>query len=478
MTEMTSDDQPYTTAEEDPFQIQPFILPVKAVKSRRSSMLDKWIIEQQAQSSQPMPLVPYSGLSASASNPYLAYPDLPRVSSERAQPKQDDDTQSITSYDLVDDDDIPTRTMQEDSTQQEPVTPIPPRTHKSSRHSLTPSFRTLNLNFLNNSPPTPSSPNMEAAARAFNRLSFFPRTPRSSTEPSSVINAPTPPRHSRSTSLSTPTISSSHKAASNIPSSTSSKWRPSVLGHFHQPSASQISIGISEAQYTPSRPSISSGDTYATSSTSRTTTTFDSNIPSTPSKLSLFDSIRLRGNKSLKAASNYSRASTSSVQLSSPTQEESPPSSYHPKASISQRSVFAPKPGSVLDNLEDDEEDLEPPPTYRFSKHASSRPSIPFSSSGTMPRVKFSSLNSRSHRKKKKLVISGIGVTEVRKLEGIRRWCESFGDVRNMMRMPNGDLHVDFRDPDVADTVCRVRAKVFIAGVGSVQLSWIAGNKR
>lgn len=265
---------------------------------------------------------------------------------------------------------------------------------------------------------------MEAASRAFTRLAFFPRTPRSSTEPSSsLINAVTPPQHTRSTS--TPTVPSSHKAPSCIPSSTSSKWRPSVLGHFHQPSASQISIGTSEVQYTPSRPSISSGDTYTTSSTSRTTTTLDSNIPSSPSKLSLFDSIRFRGHKSLKA---YSRASTSSVQLSShptvgSTYEESVAASYHPKSPTSQRNVFAPKPGSVLDNLEDNDSDLEPPPTYRFSKHAHPHPSIPFSSSGTLPRVKFSSLNSRS-RKKKKLVISGIGVTEFRKLEGIRRWCE------------------------------------------------------
>jgi len=94
------------------------------------------------------------------------------------------------------------------------------------------------------------------------------------------------------------------------------------------------------------------------------------------------------------------------------------------KATISQRSALAPKPGSALDNLEDDEEDLDPPPTYRFSQHASSRPSAQFSSTGTLRRVKFSSLNSRSHRKKKKLIISGIGVTEMRKLEGIRRWCE------------------------------------------------------
>lgn len=92
-------------------------------------MLDKWITEQHAHSSdpsefQPNPLLlpnPYSassGRAAASSNPYLAYPDLPRVSFEHAQAKEGDDTQSIVSYDLVDDDDIPTSTVQEDSIQQ------------------------------------------------------------------------------------------------------------------------------------------------------------------------------------------------------------------------------------------------------------------------------------------------------------------------------------------------------------------------
>lgn len=73
---------------------------------------------------------------------------------------------------------------------------------------------------------------------------------------------------------------------------------------------------------------------------------------------------------------------------------------------------------------------------------------------------------------------------------------QSFGEVRSISRMPNGDLQIDFRDSDVADTVCifscrsmilalivllqvcRVRAKVFIAGVGSVHMSWVSGAKR
>ncbi|KDR85420.1 hypothetical protein GALMADRAFT_359499 [Galerina marginata CBS 339.88] len=482
-------DTPYTTPDEDPFNVRPYVQEVKTIKHKRSSMLDKWISEQQAQPSDcssadalPTPTAYFSSpsLFASSSNPYLAYPDLPRVSSEAARSK-DEDTESIISYDLVNDDDIPDDTTPRDPLQQVPGTPTAPRTHKSSRNSITPSFRNLNLTFRSNSPSSPSSPNMEATSRAMTRLSFFPRTPRSSTGPSSS-DVITPQQHTRSSSLSTLALSASHPPTKIHPSSTSSKWRPSVLGHFHQSSASQLSVGTSEAQYTPSharsRPSISSGETYTSWNTSRTTTTVDSNIPPTPSKLSLFDSIRLRGNKSPTTLSRISVASTSSVRLSSPQtggiiQDGSSVVTDHMKSS--QRIVFAPKTGSMLDNV-DDEDDLDPPPTYRFNKHESIRSPIP--ASGTLPRVKFSSLNSRTHRKKKKLIISGVGVTEVRKFEGIKRWCESFGDVRQITRMPNGDLQIDFRDPEVADTVCRVRAKVTIAGVGSVQLSWIAGNKR
>jgi hypothetical protein len=50
--------------------------------------------------------------------------------------------------------------------------------------------------------------------------------------------------------------------------------------------------------------------------------------------------------------------------------------------------------------------------------------------------------------------------------------------VDQIVRMPNGDLHIHFRLAEVADTVCRVKAKVNISGVGSVQLSWYTGDKR
>lgn len=116
----------------------------------------------------------------------------------------------------------------------------------------------------------------------------------------------------------------------------------------------------------------------------------------------------------------------------------------------------------------------------RLPKVNPTSPQVAFSASGkggAMPRVSFASLSTRNS-KKKKLIVSGIGPDDTRRFEGVKRWCESFGEVSQIMRMPNGDLHVYFRSAEVADTVCRLRAKVYIAGVGSVNLSWYAGNKR
>ncbi|KAF8807797.1 hypothetical protein BYT27DRAFT_7097490 [Phlegmacium glaucopus] len=452
------DDQPYTTADEDPFNVQTIVQQVKSIKHRRSSLLDKWILEQQQNPTEcPNTLhlpKPRSSASASFSNPYLAYPDLPRVTSFDTAGKED--TCSIISYDFVDDNDIPANVAPEGL---EPSIPLPPRTIKIFRHSLTPSLRHLNLPFR-----SPTSNNTESSSsRAFSRLSIFQRTPRSSIGVCSN-NDNTPHIHSRSSSILTHTRSISQQstnADSRSPRATA-RWRPSVLGHFYQPSASQSSILVSETHSTPSRPSISSADTYNTSSTSRTATTIESNIISTPPKIPPLDCIGSR-NTLLPAALNLPTASGSSVWLSG---HELDGNSRGTDCQIvpRQRTAFT-------DDNVDDQDHIDPPPTSCTRYHDTIRPSIPYSSARTLPRVKFSSLNTRSQRKKKKLVISGIGVDETRKFEGIKRWCE-------ITRMPNGDLHIDFRDSEVADTVCRVRAKVHIAGVGSVQLSWFAGQKR
>ena len=63
-----------------------------------------------------------------------------------------------------------------------------------------------------------------------------------------------------------------------------------------------------------------------------------------------------------------------------------------------------------------------------------------------------------TQRRKRKLVVSGIPQGDVRRYDSVRRWCEGFGEVNQITRIPNGDLHVDFRRSEVAETVsCAAR---------------------
>ena len=259
---------------------------------------------------------------------------------------------------------------------------------------------------------SPTSNKADASSspyRAFSRLSIFQRTPRSSIG----ISSDNYNTHSRTSSILTHNRSiSQHSANSNLNSHsprTNSRWRPSVLGHFYQPSASQSSVVVSETHSTPSRPSISS-DTY---STSRTVTTIESNVLSTPPKVLAQDPL---GYTLPTAATSFPTASRSSIWLPSHGLDSSP-GGAHCKTLSQHRTTFAPEL-----NENDDS-----PLTFRARHHDTIRASIPFSSStGTLPRVKFSSLNTRSQRKKKKLVISGVGVGDTRKFEGIKRWCEVY----------------------------------------------------
>ena len=192
---------------------------------------------------------------------------------------------------------------------------------------------------------------------------------------------------------------------------TSSKWRPSVLGHFYQPSVSQSSVVISETQSTPSRPSISSD----TCSTSRTATTIESNVLSTPPKILAQDPL---GYTSPTAASILPTASRSSIWLPGHGLDSSSHGA-HCQTFSQHRTTFTPE-------LNESEDDIDSPLSFRARHHDTIRASIPYSSTGTLPRVKFSSLNTRSHRKKKKLVISGVGVDDSQKFEGIKCWCEVY----------------------------------------------------
>jgi hypothetical protein len=51
------------------------------------------------------------------------------------------------------------------------------------------------------------------------------------------------------------------------------------------------------------------------------------------------------------------------------------------------------------------------------------RAHVVYSSGGTLPRVNFASLSSRQ-KKKRKLIVSGVGHKDSRKFEGVKRWCE------------------------------------------------------
>lgn len=86
-------------------------------------------------------------------------------------------------------------------------------------------------------------------------------------------------------------------------------------------------------------------------------------------------------------------------------------------------------------------------------------------------------LSSPKAKKKRKLIIGGIHPQDERRFEAARRWCERFGEVSSFARVPNGDIYVEFRKAEVAETVCRVKARVYIDNVGSVCLSYFTGKR-
>ncbi|KAF8922063.1 hypothetical protein CPB85DRAFT_19005 [Mucidula mucida] len=430
----TKDDLPYTLPEEDPFNITPLF---RQPRRRRSSLFNKWIVDQQTYASTLEGIpddihdAPDSGSTiGSTAHDFLAVPG----ESRSLNPSANASAVTLKSYDFVEDTDIP------DDPNFAPSTPT--HSNRTSRFfSTPPSIKSLHLSFRSSSPrpqtPTPAS---STPAHTPTRPSFFPLMPR----PGS--NKGTHRPHNRSSSLGTLSISSS---APRTPP-TSPRWRPSVLGHFSSPTGSQVSVQPSDTAYTPSRPSLSSTNTH--------TSTTITDITTPLSKLSFGDSVRSR---SISHGGAFYDLNADELSIASNVALERLPNKKLKKARSSR------VPLSTTDSN-----------TPSETKPAG--PQVAFTSTtkgGSVPRVSFSSLSSRN-QKKKKLIVSGIGPNDTRRFEGVKQWCESFGEVSQIMRMPNGDLHVHFRSAEVADTVCRLRAKVFISGVGSVDLSWYAGNKR
>ncbi|KAG6821398.1 hypothetical protein H0H93_014195 [Arthromyces matolae] len=430
-------DVPYTTPDEDPFNIHP------QPRRRRSSLLDKWIQEQQK------------------------------------PPDSTDDLLILDNYDIVDDDDIPPTP----DSKQNPATPSTTHSRRTSKiiSNPAPSFRTFKP-FRSNVTPLPDDPGSSRSSK----FSFLPRGPRLAVDANVVKGRSPSHQHNRSTSLGAFGFSvSGSTEMANITSSARS--RPSILGHFASASASQASVP-SDTAYTPSRPSISSGDTYISGSAIT-----ESDGPMTPSRMNFMDTFRFRtksgGGVFASASAIFSSGSLSSKKAESSEHHnnvDTPDHNLPSTSTVTQRPQstripLAQKPTSRLSNSNVDSDD-DDDNTYHGAKQTIkhpdlTRPHVAYSSGGTLPRVNLTALSTR-HKKKKRLVIRGVGIHDLRKFEGVKKWCEGFGEVSQIIRMPNGDLHVHFRLAEVADTVCRLRARVYIAGVGSVQLSWLTGDKR
>ncbi|PFH54867.1 hypothetical protein AMATHDRAFT_44649 [Amanita thiersii Skay4041] len=444
------DDTPYTTPEEDPFNVKPFLQP----NSRHSTILHTSINRHHHRFPSSTALYP-----SPDPLPSFHFPEENAI---------------LRSYDFIQDDDIPCS-----ASNVSPVTPTStPRA--SNLQSKSPSFLNFNLPFRSNPTSQPSSPVTNNSFRPSSRLSFLPKSPRSGPSLSPTSDRTTPQQHVRSSSLSTLHASATCTSQRNSIATTPSRWRPSVLGHFSTPStSSQASSPQTDMSYAPSRPSVSSGETATT--TTGTTTENEFGVFFT--KLSLVDTIRARG-ASTSSILKSKIASTSSV-WSQTTHTSNTASSESPRSGSSQpspsrwartSSTHKFSPPAFDEDLDEDDEDHEngslpipPVPT-------STRPQVAYSSGGTLSRVNFSSFTRR--HKKRRLVVSGIRPNDIRRFDNLRRWCEDFGEVSQITRMPNNDLHVHFRRADVAETVCRIRAKVYINGVGSVQLSWTYGDKR
>ncbi|KAI0824996.1 hypothetical protein BC628DRAFT_274358 [Trametes gibbosa] len=434
------------------------ILPMPSISrtpQRSSSRTYRWVEDQQHLSgAAEHPPHLDAGVASTRAHPYLAYPHL----SAASLAKDNKGTiRTIESYVFVDDDvaaqleptervprgrdasvaQSPSAGPRADTPSPAPA-PVPapattPRKSFRSSQAIFPSsspLRSLHLTFSSRRPSAPatSAPRSHSPASS---ISTFRRTPAPAglhSRDSSLVTVNA--IHQRSARTDSPELSASP------PKTTAWKFkRPSVAGHFSPAPSDE-----NESAHPPPRKSTSSSATQSGSSTVYTRTSSD-----VPHKMH-FGSIRSHSSATI--------FSTSPSLWSLPTDAShinDPPESEHVLArdrlqSSSESSVVAWKPSSS--------------PVPHFGSVSSLLAS---------PRSR--------NRRKRKLIVSGIPPDDERRFQGVRKWCESFGELSSINRAPNGDLHVDFRKAEVADTVCRLNARVYIAGVGSVCLSWFTGKR-
>jgi hypothetical protein len=285
------------------------------------------------------------------------------------------------------------------------------------------SFRSFHIPFRSSSPASSLASSSGTTPRTPTLGLFFPRAPRSSTSSTHV-------QHTRSSSLSALNVMGEDNTLP--PSSTTkSRWRPSVLGHFGM-SSSQPSVVPTDTLHTRSRPSISSNHTYTTT----TLTTTDGDMPITPPRSLAAESVQARSRsygsmlKLADNASSYSLWSGPSYLDELSDFSRSPLGSTRATSTMScdgyigmpPRVPLGPKPGSRLATSNTNLETIGKLPVKQDNRQG---PEVAYSSenkSRTLPRVSFASLGTR--KRKKRLVISGLPAGEARKFEAAKRWCE------------------------------------------------------
>ncbi|KAF8480289.1 hypothetical protein DFH94DRAFT_469178 [Russula ochroleuca] len=106
------------------------------------------------------------------------------------------------------------------------------------------------------------------------------------------------------------------------------------------------------------------------------------------------------------------------------------------------------------------------PSNSRRNSHRTS-----WNSATTRRRRVDSNVTLNTPRGEKRLIVSGLEEGNLDAELAVKRWCESFGEIRRISHK-DGALHVSWKKASVADM-----ARVYIKDVGSVGLSWITESR-
>ncbi|PSS29589.1 hypothetical protein PHLCEN_2v2737 [Hermanssonia centrifuga] len=443
---------------------------------RSSSRIQRWVQDQQKRHSGGESVM--DGVTpdddrpsvASGCHPWLAYPRLSvPLFSSGGRLGDGDDQSTVESYVLVDEEELDTtpnddephdalqdvteadRRMAVDLTSP----PSTPRKRQSTITITTP-LRNLALHLTHNRRFSAST-TATARSRSPSRSSIFQRTPANKGSPSN-----------RGSSLASSVFTHRRERSSDVSSTSPSSWRltrGSVLGRLAPPSQA----AVDEA---PPRPSISSYRTRASDVNSRPRQSISSSrtlssetAPISPPRRSMSSS------RTPSSETSYTRPFVDTCNAPQKVvfaPRERPPSPSASFFSATQSLWSLPADASHM---------CDPPGSTKIIAHdrsGSGSVLIPLSLKGHANVSSFTVTNMLSSPRggnKRKLVISGIPPGDQRRYEKIREWCEGFGELNQIIRIPNGDLHIDFKRTEVAATVSSAPAVSGITAHNSIGLS-------